>query len=57
MTPPFPFYCAPGCAVEAEISLIDGKWKCVLFHLPEGTVRFNELRLKSPVAAQRTLTN
>ena len=22
--------CNPGCSVEATISLIDGKWKCVL---------------------------
>lgn len=49
----------PGCAVEAAISLIDGKWKCVaLWYLQErGTVRFNELmRLMSGVT-QRTLTN
>ena len=49
----------PGCAVEAAISLIDGKWKCVaLWYLQDrGTVRFNELmRLMSGVT-QRTLTN
>ena len=49
----------PGCAVEAAISLIDGKWKAVaLWYLHErGTVRFNELmRLMSGVT-QRTLTN
>lgn len=49
----------PGCAVEAAISLIDGKWKCVaLWYLQErGVVRFNELmRLMSGVT-QRTLTN
>jgi DNA-binding HxlR family transcriptional regulator len=52
------FDCAPGCAVEAAISLIDGKWKCViLFHLLDGTARFNELRRKIPAATQRTLTN
>ena len=52
------FECAPGCAVEAAISLIDGKWKCViLFHLLEGTCRFNELRRHIPGATQRTLTN
>jgi DNA-binding HxlR family transcriptional regulator len=52
------FSCAPGCAVEAAISLIDGKWKCViLFHLLEGTMRFNELRRHIPGATQRTLTN
>jgi DNA-binding HxlR family transcriptional regulator len=51
--------CNPGCAVEAAISLIDGKWKCVaLWYLQErGTVRFNEMmRLMSGVT-QRTLTN
>lgn len=52
------FDCAPGCAVEAAISLIDGKWKCViLFHLLDGTARFNALRRKIPGATQRTLTN
>lgn len=52
------FECAPGCAVEAAISLIDGKWKCViLFHLLGGTRRFNELRRHVPGATQRTLTN
>lgn len=52
------FDCAPGCAVEAAISLIDGKWKCViLFHLLDGTARFNELRRRVPGATQRTLTN
>ncbi|MFS2154406.1 winged helix-turn-helix transcriptional regulator [Rhizobium sp. Rhizsp42] len=50
--------CAPGCSVEAAISLIDGKWKCViLFHLLEGTARFNEIRRRVPGATQRTLTN
>jgi DNA-binding HxlR family transcriptional regulator len=52
------FECAPGCAVEAAISLIDGKWKCViLFHLLDGTARFNALRRHIPGATQRTLTN
>ncbi len=52
------FDCAPGCAVEAAISLIDGKWKCViLFHLLDGTRRFNEIRRHIPGATPRTLTN
>lgn len=53
------FDCNPGCPVEATISLIDGKWKCViLFHLQEqGTVRFNELRRRVPGITQRMLTN
>ncbi len=52
------FDCSPGCAVEAAISLIDGKWKSVvLFHLMGGTLRFNELRRQIPSVTQRMLTN
>lgn len=53
------FDCNPGCSVEAAISLIDGKWKCVvLFHLlNKGVVRFNELRRLVPAVTQRMLTN
>ena len=30
----------PGCAVEATLDLIDGKWKgVILFHLQAGTQR------------------
>ncbi|MHB8283657.1 MAG: winged helix-turn-helix transcriptional regulator [Caulobacteraceae bacterium] len=51
--------CNPGCSVEAAISLIDGKWKCViLWHLQEeGTVRFNELCRRLTGITQRMLTN
>jgi DNA-binding HxlR family transcriptional regulator len=50
--------CNPGCSVEATISLIDGKWKCViLFHLLGETLRFNELRRLVPEVTQRMLTN
>jgi DNA-binding HxlR family transcriptional regulator len=50
--------CNPGCSVEATISLIDGKWKCViLFHLLGGTLRFNEIRRRVPDVTQRMLTN
>ena len=50
--------CAPGYTVEAAIGLIDGKWKSViLFHLLDGTARFNELRHRVPGATKRTLTN
>jgi len=52
------FDCSPGCSVEAAISLIDGKWKCVvLFHLLDGTLRFNEIRRRAPGVTQRMLTN
>jgi DNA-binding HxlR family transcriptional regulator len=52
------FDCNPGCSVEATISLIDGKWKCVvLYHLLGKTVRFNELRRIIPDVTQRMLTN
>jgi DNA-binding HxlR family transcriptional regulator len=51
------FDCSPGCAVEAAISLIDGKWKSVvMFHLMDGTMRFNELRRQIPGVTQRMLT-
>ena len=52
------FDCSPGCAVEAAISLIDGKWKCVvMYHLLDGTMRFNEIRRRVLGVTQRTLTN
>lgn len=48
----------PGCPVEGALSLIDGKWKgVILFHLMDGTLRFNELRRKVPRVTQRMLTN
>ncbi|MGO6705225.1 winged helix-turn-helix transcriptional regulator, partial [Rhizobium ruizarguesonis] len=35
----------PGCPVEATLTYLDGKWKgVILFHLMQGTLRFNELR-------------
>lgn len=50
--------CSPGCAVEATLMLIDGKWKgVILYHLFEGTLRFNELRRRLPSVTQRMLTN
>lgn len=52
------FDCNPGCAVEATIGLIDGKWKSVvLFQLLAGTMRFNEIRRAIPGVTQRMLTN
>lgn len=52
------YTCSPGCAVEATLSLIDGKWKgVILYHLLSGTMRFNEIRRKLPSVTQRMLTN
>ncbi|MEE7451150.1 transcriptional regulator [Methylobacterium radiotolerans] len=50
--------CSPGCAVEATLRLIDGKWKgVILYHLLEGTLRFNEIRRRLTSVTQRMLTN
>ena len=50
--------CSPGCAVEAALAFIDGKWKgVVLYHLFEGTLRFGEIRRRVPGCTQRMLTN
>ncbi len=50
--------CAPGCAVEATLQFIDGKWKgVVLYHLLDRTLRFNEIRRLLPSVTQRMLTN
>lgn len=50
--------CSPGCPVEATLALIGGKWKGVLlWHLLEGTMRFNEMRRRLPNLTQRMLTN
>jgi DNA-binding HxlR family transcriptional regulator len=47
----------PGCAVEATLDLIDGKWKgVILYHLQSGTQRFGELRRLMPGITQRMLT-
>jgi len=52
------FDCSPGCSVEAAIGLIDGKWKSVImYHLMDGTLRFNEIRRHIPGVTQRMLTN
>ncbi|KAB8142978.1 helix-turn-helix transcriptional regulator [Chloroflexia bacterium SDU3-3] len=46
-----------GCAVEATIDVVGGRWKAViLFHLIDGTKRFSELRRFLPKITQRMLT-
>ena len=50
--------CSPGCAVEATLRFIDGKWKgVILYHLLEGTLRFSEIRRRLASVTQRMLTN
>lgn len=45
------------CLVEMTIQLISGKWKgIILYHLLDGTKRFNELRRLIPTITQRMLT-
>lgn len=53
------FNCSPGCAVEAAIGILDGKWKSIiLWHLlTEHTLRFSEIRKRMPNVTQRMLTN
>lgn len=46
-----------GCAVEVTLSVIGGVWKpVILFHLLEGTLRFNELCRRTPSATPRMMT-
>lgn len=49
--------CSPGCPVEGVLDLMDGKWKgVILYHLLEGTLRFNELGRRLKTVTQRMLT-
>lgn len=49
--------CHYGCAVEAALDVIGNRWKgVILFHLLDGTKRFNELRKLIPSVTQRMLT-
>lgn len=46
-----------GCPVEAALELIGGKWKGVaLYHLLDGTKRYNELKREVGNVTQRMLT-
>lgn len=46
-----------GCAVEATLAVVGGRWKPVLlFHLLEGRKRFGELCRTVPNATQRMIT-
>lgn len=49
--------CHYGCAIEAALDVIGNKWKgVILFHLLDGTKRFNQLRKLIPSVTQRMLT-
>lgn len=54
------YQCSFGCAIEAAIEAIGGKWKgVILYHLSEdlhAPKRFNELRRLMPAVTQRMLT-
>ncbi len=53
----FETYERPACPVEAALEIISGKWKGVaLYHLADGTKRFNELKRLCGTVTQRTLT-
>lgn len=48
---------AKACPVEFTLNVIGGKWKGVLlYHLMDGTKRFNEFRRICPGITQRMLT-
>lgn len=49
--------CSQGCPVEATLERIGGKWKGVaLYHLLDGTKRYNELKRAVGNVTQRMLT-
>lgn len=45
------------CCASLTMGIIGGKWKTViLFHLIDGTLRYNELRKAMPSVTERTLS-
>ena len=45
------------CCTSLTMGIIGGKWKTViLYHLMEGTLRYNEIRKKMPTVTERTLS-
>ena len=45
------------CCASLTMGIIGGKWKTViLYHLLEGTLRYNELRKEMPTVTERTLS-
>ena len=53
----FSCYTAPACPVEASLELFGGKWKgMILFHLLDGTLRYNELKRLLGNVTQKMLT-
>ncbi|KGL63421.1 winged helix-turn-helix transcriptional regulator [Polaribacter sp. Hel1_85] len=45
------------CCASLTMGIIGGKWKTViLFHLIDGTLRYNELRKEMPTVTERTLS-
>jgi DNA-binding HxlR family transcriptional regulator len=45
------------CCASLTMGIIGGKWKTVIiFHLIEGTLRYNELRKEMPTVTERTLS-
>lgn len=51
------YNCRYGCSVEATLDVIGGRWKgVILFHLLDGTKRFNQLQRLLNGCTQRMLT-
>ncbi len=45
------------CCTSLTMGIIGGKWKTViLYHLIDGTKRYNELRKEMPTVTERTLS-